>query len=81
MDETQRLYDTLTLVVVVLLFNFLELRHPGYQVDRKRDLPLNILVILVVIVAGGDGEDSHFERAECSQGGQSIHLRRSPPAS
>ena len=52
MNEIQQLYQALTLVAVVLFFNFLERRRPGYPVDRKRDLPLNILAILVVIVAG-----------------------------
>ncbi len=42
----------MTLVVVVLFFDFLERRYPGYAVHRRRDLALNILSLLIVIVAG-----------------------------
>ena len=42
----------MTLVVVVLSFDVLERLYPGYAVHRRRDLPLNILSLLLVIVAG-----------------------------
>jgi sterol desaturase/sphingolipid hydroxylase (fatty acid hydroxylase superfamily) len=52
MNDIQQLYQALTLVAVVLFFNFLERRRPGYAVDRKRELRLNILALLIVIIAG-----------------------------
>jgi len=36
----------------VLFFDFLERRRPGFTVHRQRDLPLNILALLIVIIAG-----------------------------
>jgi sterol desaturase/sphingolipid hydroxylase (fatty acid hydroxylase superfamily) len=52
MNETQQLYQALTLVGVVLIFDYLERRRPGYSIDRKLDLPLNVLALLIVIIAG-----------------------------
>ncbi len=48
----EELYQAITFVIIVLLFDFLERRRPGFLVDRKRDLSLNILAMLLVIVAG-----------------------------
>ncbi|MFA5353996.1 MAG: sterol desaturase family protein [Thermodesulfovibrionales bacterium] len=50
--ESMEIYQTVTLVVVVLFFDSLERRRPRYRLDRKKELPLNILALLVVIVAG-----------------------------
>lgn len=52
MNEKEHLYQAMTLVVVVLFFDFLERLYPGYRVHRRRDLPLNVLSLLIVIVAG-----------------------------
>lgn len=52
MNDRAQLYQSLTLIAVVLFFDFLERHRPGYAVHRRRDLPLNILAILIVIVAG-----------------------------
>ncbi len=46
------LYQAITLVFVVLFFDYLERSRPGFQVARRRELPLNVLALLVVIVAG-----------------------------
>ncbi len=45
-------YQAITLVVAVCFFEFLERRRPGFQVNRKRELSLNVLAILIVIGAG-----------------------------
>ncbi len=50
--ENTELYQAITLVLVVLFFDQLERRRPGFQVVRRRELPLNVLALLVVIVAG-----------------------------
>jgi sterol desaturase/sphingolipid hydroxylase (fatty acid hydroxylase superfamily) len=52
MSGKQQLYQAITLIVVVLFFHFLERRRPGFQVHRQRDLPLNVLALIIVIVAG-----------------------------
>ena len=48
----EQLYEAITFVMVVLFFDFLERRRPGFSVHRLRDLYLNILALLIVIVAG-----------------------------
>jgi sterol desaturase/sphingolipid hydroxylase (fatty acid hydroxylase superfamily) len=48
----EQFYESITLVVIVLLVDFLERSRPGFAVDRKRDLQLNIMAILVVGVVG-----------------------------
>jgi len=45
-------YQLLTLLTVVMLVSFLENNRPGHPVDRKLDLGLNILSLIVVIVFG-----------------------------
>jgi len=50
--ERELLYQAITFIVVVLFFDSLERRRPGFSVHRSRDLPLNILALLIVIVAG-----------------------------
>jgi len=47
------LYQSVTLVSVVLFFDFLERSRPGHAVDRRRDLSLNVLALLVT-AAGGE---------------------------
>lgn len=46
------LYQAITLLFVVFFFDFLERRRPGFKVTRQRELSLNILAIVVVIVGG-----------------------------
>jgi sterol desaturase/sphingolipid hydroxylase (fatty acid hydroxylase superfamily) len=41
-----------TLVTAVLIFNSMERRIPGFRIDKRRDLPLNLISILIVIFAG-----------------------------
>ncbi len=50
--EKEQLYQAITFVMVVVFFDFLERHRPGFSVHRLRDLPLNILALLIVIVAG-----------------------------
>ncbi len=45
-------YQAVTFVIIVSLFDFLERRGPGFLVDRKKDLSLNFLAILLVLVGG-----------------------------
>jgi sterol desaturase/sphingolipid hydroxylase (fatty acid hydroxylase superfamily) len=52
MMEKEQLYQTGTLVAVVLIADFMERRWPGSPVDRRRALSLNILSLLIVIVVG-----------------------------
>lgn len=52
MLSEEQLYQAITLIVVVAFIDFLERRRPGFPVDRKRDLSLNVLAILVVIIVG-----------------------------
>jgi sterol desaturase/sphingolipid hydroxylase (fatty acid hydroxylase superfamily) len=52
MGEREQIYQTITLVLVVLLFEFQERRNPGHAVDRRKDLPLNIVALLVTAAAG-----------------------------
>jgi len=50
--ERELLYQAITFILVVWFFDFLERRRPGFSVHRSHDLPLNILALLTVIVAG-----------------------------
>jgi sterol desaturase/sphingolipid hydroxylase (fatty acid hydroxylase superfamily) len=50
--DKETLYQALTLVAVVLIFDSLERHRPGHSVNRRKDLGLNFLAILVVIIAG-----------------------------
>jgi sterol desaturase/sphingolipid hydroxylase (fatty acid hydroxylase superfamily) len=47
-----KLFEAMTLVAVVLLFDFFERRRPGHAVDRRWEMPVNLLSIATVIVAG-----------------------------
>jgi len=49
---TVTLYQAVELIIVVFIADLLERRHPGHPVDRRRDLPLNLFALSVVIVAG-----------------------------
>jgi sterol desaturase/sphingolipid hydroxylase (fatty acid hydroxylase superfamily) len=51
MSEEQ-LYQAITFVVIVSLFDILERRRPGFLVHRYQDLLLNLLAMIVVIVGG-----------------------------
>ena len=50
--DKEILYQAITLIAVVLIFDLLERGRPGHPVDRKKDLGLNVLAIIVVIVSG-----------------------------
>ncbi len=52
MADKEILYQAITLIAVVLIFDLLERSRPGHPVDRRKDLGLNVLAIIVVIVAG-----------------------------
>ena len=52
MMSEEQVYQLITLSIVVVFFDYLERRRPGFPVDRKRDLSLNAVAILVVILAG-----------------------------
>jgi sterol desaturase/sphingolipid hydroxylase (fatty acid hydroxylase superfamily) len=66
--KEDELYQAITFLVFILFFNFLELRHPGFPVSRKRDLPLNVLAMLLVIVAG------EMWKKVIAQGFNAVHL-------
>ncbi len=48
----ERTYEAITLIVVVLFFDFLERRRPGFEVNRKHDLSLNIFALFVTAFVG-----------------------------
>jgi sterol desaturase/sphingolipid hydroxylase (fatty acid hydroxylase superfamily) len=48
----EQLYQAVTFVICVLLFDHMERRRPGFPVARKRELPLNAAAMLFVIFAG-----------------------------
>jgi len=50
--DKEILYQSITLIAVVMIFDLLERSRPGHPVDRRKDLALNVLAIIVVIVAG-----------------------------
>jgi sterol desaturase/sphingolipid hydroxylase (fatty acid hydroxylase superfamily) len=50
--DKEIIYQAVTLMAVVFIFDSLERSRPGHIVDRGKDLGLNILAIIVVIVAG-----------------------------
>ena len=52
MTSQVELYQALTLVAAVAVFDSLERRRPGFPVNRRHDLSLNILAIAIVIVVG-----------------------------
>jgi len=52
MVEKQQIYQTVTLVIIILIFDTLERRRPGHAVERRRDLPLNLLALAVTAAAG-----------------------------
>jgi sterol desaturase/sphingolipid hydroxylase (fatty acid hydroxylase superfamily) len=52
MGNIDQLYQTVTLVVVVLFFDVLERRRPGHPIDRQRDLTLNVMALIIVVIAG-----------------------------
>ena len=52
MFSGEQIYQAITFVVVVLLCDTMERMRPGFNVSRNKELSLNILAIIVVIVAG-----------------------------
>ena len=52
MVKKEELYQAVTLMVIVLFFDFLERRRPGHALHRLQNLRLNILALLVVIIGG-----------------------------
>lgn len=52
MTEILPFYPTLTLAAVVLVIDQLERRRPGFSVDRRRELPLNLAALLIAAFAG-----------------------------
>jgi sterol desaturase/sphingolipid hydroxylase (fatty acid hydroxylase superfamily) len=52
MAESGQLYQTITLVVVVLFFDLLERIRPGHAIDRQKNLSLNVLALLITAAAG-----------------------------
>ncbi len=52
MDKQIELYQTVTLVAIVLIVDMLERSRPGHTIDHRLDLPINILALTVVIIFG-----------------------------
>ena len=50
--EKTTLYQAVEFAIVIFTAECLERRRPGHSVDRRRDLPLNLLALSVVIFAG-----------------------------
>ncbi len=50
--EREQLYQACTLIAVVMIADVMERRRPGYEINRRRTLPLNTLSLLIVIVVG-----------------------------
>ncbi len=48
----EQTYETITLILVVLFFDFLERTRPGFAVNRKRNLTLNTIALLITVAAG-----------------------------
>jgi hypothetical protein len=52
MIAKEQIYQTVTLILIVGLLDTLERRRPRFPVNRRLNLRLNILTILVVIFVG-----------------------------
>lgn len=52
MAGKEQIYQTVTLVAVVLFFDFMERSRPMHALDRRRGLSLNVLALLITAVAG-----------------------------
>jgi sterol desaturase/sphingolipid hydroxylase (fatty acid hydroxylase superfamily) len=52
MEGKEQLYQIITLSGIILFIDIMERRRPGQAVDRRWQLPLNILSLLVVIFGG-----------------------------
>jgi sterol desaturase/sphingolipid hydroxylase (fatty acid hydroxylase superfamily) len=57
MLRLEQVYQAVALIVIVLVFDRLERGAPGFSVDRRRELPLNIAAMLLVVVAGEKCKD------------------------
>lgn len=65
----EQVFQTITFLIVVLIVDCLERLRPAFPVDRRRELPLNLLAMASVIVLG--------EKAKtiAHRFFQSIHLK------
>lgn len=52
MTDLELLYEVVTFIAVVLLFDFAERYRPAFPVQRKYELNINVLAMTVVIFAG-----------------------------
>ncbi len=52
MMQREEICQAVTLVLIVLVFDFLEHHRPGHPVHRLQDLPLNIIALAIVISGG-----------------------------
>jgi sterol desaturase/sphingolipid hydroxylase (fatty acid hydroxylase superfamily) len=52
MFTKEEIFQTLTLIAVVLVLHIMERRRPAYVINRYRELALNVFVLLTVIVGG-----------------------------
>jgi sterol desaturase/sphingolipid hydroxylase (fatty acid hydroxylase superfamily) len=50
--ERERLFQTVSFIIIVVFFDFLERRRPGHAVNRRWELALNLLALATVIVVG-----------------------------
>ena len=68
MLEPGFLIQLVTFITSVLILNFLELRRPGFAVNRKRDLAINLAAMFIVVFGG------EHVKAIASKGLQVINL-------
>ncbi len=52
MIPPEQIAQAATLLVFILIFEIMEHGHPGFPIDKRRRLGLNILALLIVIVVG-----------------------------
>ncbi len=57
MSLQEQLLSVTTFIAAVLFFDYLERRRPGFQVERRYELPLNIAAMLTVIFVGEGCKD------------------------
>jgi sterol desaturase/sphingolipid hydroxylase (fatty acid hydroxylase superfamily) len=69
MVSQEELYQVITFIGVVALFDSLERFRPGFPVDRKHDLSINILAMVIVIIVG------EIWKSVISQGFSTVGLR------
>jgi sterol desaturase/sphingolipid hydroxylase (fatty acid hydroxylase superfamily) len=54
MFQKEELYQAVTLIVVVLLLDFVERRRPAFAINRYRELSVHVLVLLLIVFIGGE---------------------------